>query len=60
MSTRRIIGIVMGVTGALISLGHLILMVFTNLLERYHGFETWVAIGFFLAVIGIILIGKDT
>lgn len=59
MKTKRIIGVVSGVTGVLILLVHLALMMFTDLSKIYHGYELWIGIGFFLAVIGIILIGTD-
>ena len=59
MSTRRIIGVVTAVIGALISVGHLVLMVFTDLVRKYHGYETWIGIGFILSVAGIIVIGSD-
>lgn len=59
MRTKHIIGVVSGVAGVLILLVHLVLMMFTDLSKIYHGYEMWIGIGFFLAVIGIILIGTD-
>ena len=58
MSTRRIVGIVIGVAGVVVSLGHLALMMIFRTEEPYHGLGTWVPLGLVLAVIGILLIGK--
>ncbi len=59
MITRRIAGIVTGAVGVLISVGHLVAVLFSNAPERYHGHETIVAIGFALTVLGLLLIGAD-
>lgn len=59
MGTRRIIGIAAGLAGIIISLGHLVLALVSNTPERYHGHEAVVAIGFALAVVGIMLLGTD-
>ena len=59
MSTQRIVGIVIGVAGVLISVGHLALMMIFRTEEPYHGIGTWVPLGLLLAVIGILLIGKN-
>ena len=59
MSTRQVIGLVMGVTGVVISFGHIILMVFTNLLKRYHGMEMVVAVGFVLGIAGLLLLASE-
>ena len=56
MSTRRTIGIVTAIAGVAISLGHILLAVFTRIPERYHGHETIVFFGFALAVVGLLLI----
>lgn len=59
MSTRRIAGIVMGVSGVLISIWHLVAVLFSDVPERDHGHEAIVLVGFALAVLGLLLIGKD-
>lgn len=59
MNTRRIIGIVIGVTGVIIATGHYVLAFFSSTPERYHGHEALVGVGFALIVIGILLIGTD-
>ena len=56
MSTRQVIGAVMGVTGVMISMFHLFLMIFTNVLNRYHWMEMWVAFGFLLGVAGLLIL----
>jgi hypothetical protein len=58
MSTRRILGIVIGVAGVVISLGHLVLMMIFRTEEPYHGLVTWVPLGLVLTVIGILLMRK--
>jgi hypothetical protein len=58
MSKRRIVGIVIGVAGVVISIGHLVLMMIFRTEEPYHGLLTWVPLGLVLAVIGILLIRK--
>ena len=59
MRTRRIVGIVIGVAGVVITIGHLALMMIFRTEEPYHGLGTWVPLGLVLAVIGILLIGKS-
>ena len=59
MSTRRITGIVSGITGVAISVGHIALALLDNTPERYHGHEVIVLIGFVLALAGLMLIGTD-
>ncbi len=59
MSTRRIVGLVMGVIGILITVTHLVAGLFFDAPERYHGHETIVAIGFVLTLLGLLLIGTD-
>lgn len=56
MSTRRIVGIVTGIAGVVISVGHILLAFFTRIPERYHGHEGIVIFGFALAVIGLLLL----
>ena len=58
MKTRQIVGIVLGVAGVLINIGHLVLMAIFDTREPYHGFTTWVMFGLGLAVIGIFLISS--
>lgn len=38
---------------------HLGLMMFTDLLKRYHDSEFWVIVGFLLAVCGLLLLRAD-
>jgi hypothetical protein len=59
MRTQRIVGIVLGVAGVVITIGHLALMMIFRTEEPYHGIGTWVPLGLVLAVIGILLIGKN-
>ena len=56
MSTKRTIGIVTAIAGVAISLGHILLAVFTRIPERYHGHDGIVIFGFALAVIGLLLL----
>lgn len=51
MSTRRIAGIVMGVSGVLISIWHLVAVLFSDAPERDHQHEAIVLVGFALAVL---------
>jgi len=57
MSTRRIAGIVMGVSGVLISIGHLVAVLFSDAPERDHQHEAIVLVGFALTVLELLLIG---
>ncbi len=59
MSTRCIAGIVMGVSGVLTSIGHLVAVLFSDAPERNQQDEAIVLVGFALAVLGLLLIGKD-
>lgn len=59
MGTRRIAGSVTGMSGILITVAHLIAVLFSDLQEQYHGHETLVAIGFAPTVLGLLLIGTD-
>ena len=59
MSTRRITGIVAGVAGVAISVGHIVMALVDDKPERYHGHEVIVLIGFALALAGLLLIGTD-
>lgn len=59
MRIRQTVGIILGVAGVLLSLGHLALMMIFNTQEPYHGFSTWVLLGLALAVTGILLISQD-
>lgn len=58
MKTRNIIGVVLGVAGVLISIGHLVLMMIFQTREPYHGLGTWVMLGLGLIVVGLFLIRK--
>ncbi len=57
MSTRRIAGIVRGVGGVLISIWHLVAVLFSDAPERDHQHEAIVLVGFALAVLGLLIIG---
>jgi len=59
MRPRQIVGIVLGVAGVVISIGHLVLMMVFQTRESYHGFGTWVMLGLVLTVAGILLIRKN-
>lgn len=59
MSFKRAIGIVLSLTGTLFSLVHLALLMFTDLSRRYHGSEIWFAVGFILAIIGLLILGSE-
>ena len=52
---KRTIGTILALTGTLFLLLHLWLMVFTDLLRRYHDSEFWMIVGFLLAVAGLLL-----
>lgn len=56
MRPRQIIGIVLGVAGVVVSIGHLVWMMVLPTREPYHGFLTWVLPGLGLAVAGILLL----
>lgn len=58
MNTRKLVGVVLGVAGVVISIGHLVWMAIYNEREPYHGFTTWVMLGLGLAVVGIFLISS--
>jgi len=60
MTMKRTIGTILALTGTLFLLLHLWLMVFTDLLRRYHDSEFWMIVGFLLAVAGLLLMrGAD-
>lgn len=59
MKPRQIVGIVLGVAGIVISIGHLVLMMIFRTSEPYHGFGTWMMLGLALAVVGILLLRKN-
>lgn len=56
MSTRRIAGIIMSLTGVVISVGHLALGMFSRAAERDHQHEGIVLVGLVLTLIGILLL----
>lgn len=56
MTTTQVIGAVIGVTGIVISMTHIVLMLFTDVRYRYHGMELWTAVGFLLAVAGVLIL----
>lgn len=55
-TTRQVIGVVTAVSGVALSMIHLSLMIFTDLPRTSHNNELWVAIGFILAVGGLVLL----
>ena len=57
MNLKRTAGIVLSFTGTLFLLLHLALMMFTDLPRRYHGSEIWAAVGFIIAIAGMLLLG---
>lgn len=59
MSLKRAIGIVLSLTGTLFSLVRLALLMFTDLSRRYHGSEIWFAVGFIMAIIGLLILGSE-
>lgn len=61
LSLKNFIGIVLGLTGTLFSLLHLVLMMFTGLGRRYHAAEIWALSGFMMATAGLLLLigGKN-
>lgn len=59
MSPRQIAGIVLGVAGVVINVGHLVLMMIFRTTEPYHGFLTWVLFGLGLTVVGLLLLSKS-
>ncbi len=58
MTTRQMIGAVLGVAGVVINLGHLVLMMIFRTSEPYHGFLTWVMLGLVLTVVGLLLLAR--
>lgn len=58
MTTRQVIGAVLGLAGVLINLGHLVLMMIFRTAEPYHGFLTWVMLGLALTVVGLLLLAR--
>lgn len=58
MTTRQMIGAVLGLAGVLINLGHLVLMMIFRTAEPYHGFLTWVMLGLVLTVVGLLLLAR--
>lgn len=55
MTWRQEIGIVLGLTGILINVGHLALFFFSANSEKYHGHELVIGFGIVLALIGVAL-----
>lgn len=58
MTTRQVIGVVLGVAGVVINLGHLVVMMILRTTEPYHGFLTWVMLGLVLTVVGLLLLAR--
>lgn len=61
MSKRRITGIVVGLIGLLLTMGHFVLQGLSSVPERYHGHTSVVAVGVMLMVIGFFMVtaGKE-
>ena len=59
LKTRQIIGAILGVTGVLLSMGHLVWMSVRGINEPYHGFGTWVVLGLALTFVGLVLLRKS-
>jgi len=57
MKTRRIVGGVTAIVGVAISVGHVVMAFFDNTPERYHTHLPLVALGFALAIGGLLLLG---
>lgn len=57
MKTRRIVGGVTAIVGVAISVGHVVLAFFDTTPERYHAHLALVALGFGLALGGLLLLG---
>jgi len=57
MKTRRIVGGVTAIVGVAISVGHVLLAFFDSTPERYHTHLALVALGFALALGGLLLLG---
>jgi len=57
MKTRRIIGGVAAIVGVAISIGHVVFAFFDSTPEKYHTHQVIVAIGFALAIGGLLLLG---
>jgi len=57
MKTRRIVGGVAAIVGVAISIGHLVFALFDSIPEKYHTHQAIVAIGFALAIGGLLLLG---
>lgn len=58
MSRCRIAGVVIGVSGAIISVFHITILIVTREKEPLHGFWAWVMSGLILTFIGILLMGS--
>ena len=56
MTRRRITGIVAGLIGLLLTMGHFVLEGLSNVPERYHGHTLVVAAGVGLMLIGFVLL----
>lgn len=59
LRTRQIIGVILGIAGVLLSIGHLVWMGVRGINEPYHGFGTWVLLGLALTFLGLLLLRKS-
>lgn len=56
MSKQRVTGIIVGLAGLLVTMGHFILQALNNVPERYHGHTSWVAVGVILMLVGFFML----
>lgn len=59
MTKQQTIGAVLGLSGVVISIGHIVLMMIFRTTEPYHGFLTWLMLGLGLTVVGLLLLSKQ-
>lgn len=57
MELKRLVGVILGVGGAVVTVGHLVWMFVTGEREPYHGFLTWVMTGIVMVAAGLALMG---
>ena len=59
LSNRRIIGLITAIVGVAISIAHLVFGLFDRVPEKYHGHEVIVALGFGLAIVGLLFLRSE-
>ncbi len=57
MELKRLVGVILGVGGAVVTVGHLVWMFVADDREPYHGFLTWVMTGIVMVAAGLALMG---